>query len=127
MSGSGADPTYGTHRPLYDVMAMEDRTDWLDEISSEQYRWTRPTPTLLETMLRPDLPCRIRLGAVGALPVLYVAIGTNGTVNYWQWATLDGRTSKPLPKEKALSSLWKVIDLALITSKSRVVPKLLSA
>ena len=105
---------------------MENHSDWLDDISTEQYRWTRPTPALLETMLRPDLPCRIRLGTVGDHPVLYVAIGTNGTVHYWQWATLDRRTSEPLPKEEALSSLWKIIDLAMITSKSRVVPELLS-
>ena len=104
------------------------REDWLDEIVVEQrYRWTRPTPTLLEGLLRQDLPCRIRQSYAGNHPVLHVAIGTNGTHNYWQWATLDRETSEPLPKEEAIAGLRKIIELTMITSRSSVVPKLLSA
>jgi len=108
--------------------ATPDRADWLDEIAREQrYRWTRPTPTLLEAMLRPDLSCRVRQSYVGNGPVLHVAIGTNGTHNYWQWATLDRVTSEPLPKKEAIAGLMKIIDLTMITSKSSVIPKLLNA
>ena len=105
-----------------------DMEDWLNEIATEQrFQWTRPTPGLLEASLRPDLPCRVRQSYVGSHPVLHVAIGTNGTHNYWQWATLDRVTSSPMPKEAALAGLMKIIDLTMITSKSGVVPKLLNA
>lgn len=108
--------------------ATRKREDWLDEIATEQrHRWARPTPMLLEAMLRTDLPCRIRQSYVGSHPVLHVAIGTNGTHNYWQWATLDRVTSEPLPKEQAMAGLMKIIDLTMITSKSIVIPKLLNA
>lgn len=102
-------------------------TDWLDEIRAQRFEWIRVGPASLETMLRPDLPCRIMLESIGENPVLYVAIGTNCTVNYWQWATLDPSSSKPLPRAEALDRLWRFIDLAMITSKSKVRPKLLSA
>lgn len=106
---------------------MEGREDWLDEISADQqYDWTRPTPATIETMLRPDLPCRIRQALVGAHPVLYVAIGTNGTHNYWQWATVDRLTSEPLPRKQALADFWRLTELAMITSKSRIVPRLMA-
>ena len=64
---------------------------------------------------------------VGDSPVLYVAIGTNGTVNYWQWATVNQRTSEPLPKTEAIDQFWRIVDLAMVTSKSRVTPQLLMA
>lgn len=106
---------------------MTDGADWLDEISAGEYEWTRPGRTSLETMLRPGFPCRIMLGAVKDHPVLYAAIGVNGTVDYWQWTTLDARTSEPLPKAEAIEQLWSLIEMALLTSKSRVKPKLLDA
>ena len=107
---------------------MEVGADWLDEIAADsRFAWARPTPTTLETELRPDLPCRVMMSSAGSDPVLYVAIGTNGTHNYWQWATLDRVTSEPLPKKEAIGGLMKIIDLTMITSRSSVVPKLLNA
>ena len=78
-------------------------------------------------MLRTNLPCKVMMSATGSEPVLYVAIGTNGTHNYWQWATLDRVTSEPLPKKEAIAGLMKIIDLTMVTSKSSVIPKLLNA
>ena len=107
---------------------MQDGADWLDEIAADpRFAWARPTPTTLETMLRADLPCRVMVSAIGSDPVLYVSIGTNGTHNYWQWATLDRVTSEPLPKVEAITGLLKIIELTMITSMSSVIPKLLNA
>ena len=75
-------------------------------------------------MLRPDLPCRITGGEVAGRPVLYVAIGINGTAHYWQWATLDQDTHQPLPRATALQNLRRFITLAMITSESEVVGEL---
>ncbi len=57
-------------------------------------------------------------------PVLYVAIGANGTARYWQWASLDQQTGEPLPREEATRRMWQLIGLAMITAKSRFEPEL---
>ena len=112
--------TPASHSPCSVIMlSMTNGTDWLDEIGTEKYEWTRLGPASLETMLRPGLPCWIMLESVGDHPVLYVAIGTNYTVNYWQWATLDRQTSEPLPKTVAIDHLWRIIDVAMTTSKKQ--------
>lgn len=102
---------------------MNEGTDWLDEVRGQRYQWTSQGEAWLETELRPGLPCRIILGEAEGAPVLYAAIGVNGTARYWQWATLD-EAGRPLPRRRALERLWKVIELAQISSKSEVEHKL---
>ena len=102
-----------------------DGADWLDEISAGEHEWTRISPASIEAVLRPGLPCRIMLGEAEGSPVLYVAIGVNGTVDYWQWTTLDRLTSEPLPKDEAIEQLRSLIEMAMLTSKSQVKSKLL--
>ena len=102
---------------------MKEGTDWLDEVRGQRYQWTSQGETWLETKLGPGLPCRIILGEAEGAPVLYAAIGVNGTARYWQWATLD-EAGRPLPRMQAVERLWKVIELAQISSKSKVEHKL---
>lgn len=106
---------------------MGDGSGWIDQIvEGSSYEWERTSPTYVQTMLGPQLPCRVSAGKVDGHPVLYVAIGINGTPRYWQWATLDQKTHQPLPKAKALHNLWRLINLVLITSESQVVGELIS-
>ena len=100
-------------------------SDWLDEISSDgTYDWERYGDDHLQTRLRSDLPCRITVGRTADQPVLYMSIGTNGTARYWQWASLDRETGRPLPRSEAIRCLRQVMGFALVTSKSRFEPKL---
>ncbi len=57
-------------------------------------------------------------------PVLYMAIGANGTFHYWQYATVDGDTRRPFPKDEAFSQLLTIMDLAEVVSRSKVKPAL---
>ena len=107
--------------------ATTDGADWLEEeAASGKYQWTRIGPAGLEAEVVPGLPCRVNLGRQGEHPVLYVAIGINGTPDYWQWASVDVYTGEPMPKEEALARMRDLIDLASITSKSRIKSKLLN-
>ena len=97
---------------------------WLDEISRERFDWARVGPHRIESELRPGLPCRIVAGEVGGLPVLYASIGVNGTLHYWQTASLDPDSRRPLSRSEALDHLWQVLDLVLIISRSEVRPEM---
>lgn len=103
---------------------MDDRAAWLEELSSQVYKWVRIGPHRIETELRPGLPCRVMSGDSEGHPVLYMAIGTNGTIHYWQTSTVDRETGQPLPKEEAFDRLLTIMDLAAFVSKSKVRPVL---
>ena len=105
---------------------MNEGTDWLDEVGGQRYQWTRLGEAWLETEVRPGLPCRITLGEANGHPVLYAAIGVNGTSRFWQWATLDD-AGHPLPRTQAVEQLWKVMYLARLASISKVEHKLRNA
>lgn len=103
-----------------------DGTDWLEEAAAGKYHWTRIGPAGLETEVLPGLPCRVKLGRRREHPVLYAAIGINGSPDYWQWASVDRDTGEPMPKEKALARLRDIIELATVTSKSGIKSRLLN-
>ena len=104
---------------------MSEGKDWVDEIVSEgPDQWERLGPLSTRSLLRPDLPCRILAREKDGLPVLYVAIGTNGTPRYWQWATLDQSTRQPLPKGKAMESLRRFVQSVLTVCESAVAGEL---
>ena len=103
---------------------MSAGADWLDEIAGGRHNWTRVGPDRIETELNPGLPCRIVASEVGGHPVLYMAIGKNGTVQYVQTASLDRESGRPLPRAEAIRNLRQVIDVVSITSLSQVRPKL---
>lgn len=98
--------------------------DWLDEITGDRSDWVRVGPGRIETELRPGLPCRIVASEVGGLPVLYMAVGTNGAVHYMQTASLDRESGRPLPKAEALRNLRDVLEVVSIASMSEVRPKM---
>ena len=106
--------------------AATEGADWLDEAAAGKYHWTRIGPAGLETEVLPGLPCRVKLGWRREHPVLYAAIGINGSPDYWQWASVDRDTGEPMPKEKALARMRDVIELASITSQSRIKSQLLA-
>ena len=104
---------------------MSEGECWVDEIvRNGPHEWERLGPFSTRSLLRPDLPCRILAGEKDGQPVLYVAIGTNGTPRYWQWATLDQKTRRPLPREKAMESLRKFVRSVLTVSESTVAGEL---
>ena len=98
-------------------MGMEGAAAWLEEIAGSGYDWVGGGEDRIETELRPGLPCRITAREIDGHPVLYMAIGTNGTFHYWQTATIDPHTRLPLAKEQALGDLLMVMRLASIVSK----------
>ena len=100
--------------------ATTDGADWLEEAAAGKYLWTRIGSAGLEAEIAPGLPCRVSLERRGEHPVLYVAIGTNGAPDYWQWASVDMEAGEPLPKEEALARMRDIIELASITSKSSI-------
>lgn len=106
--------------------AAGDGADWLDEAAAGKHHWTKVGPTGLDAELAPGLPCRAGLGFREGRPVLYLAIGINGTPDYWQWASLDRETREPMPKEKALAAMREVMELASLTAKSKIKSGLLA-
>lgn len=103
---------------------MDDGLAWLDELSRKTYEWVRIGPYRIETELRPGLPCKVMAGEADGQPVLYMAIGTNGTIHYWQTSTMDRETRRPLPKEEAFSRLLTIMELAAFVSMSKIRPAL---
>ena len=104
---------------------MSEGEHWVDEIVNEcTYEWERLNPLSTQSLLRPDLPCRILAREKDGQPILYVAIGTNGTPRHWQWATLDQRTRQPLPREKVMESLRRFVRSVLTVCESAVVGEL---
>lgn len=73
---------------------------------------------------RPSLPGEF--GAAGGASGSVCCDRINGTPDYWQWASVDVYTGEPMPKEEALARMRDLIDLASITSKSRIKSKLLT-
>jgi len=104
---------------------MEGASVWLDEIAGSGYEWIRVGSDRIETELRPGLPCRITAREINGHPVLYMAVGTNGTFHYWQTATIDPQTRQPIPKDQALGDLFMVMRLAAIVSQFDASPKLI--
>lgn len=104
---------------------MSTGSEWLDEIAGQRHDWTRISPDLVETELRPGVPCRIAAGEVGGHPVLYTAVGVNGTVHYWQVASIDYPARRPLPKTEALDRLWEILEVLAVVSRSDVRPALI--
>ena len=112
---------------MFILQIMGDGISWIDQIVEDSsHQWERIGPTYVSTMLRPNLPCRITAGEVDGQPVLYAAVGTNGTPRYWQWATLDQNSHQPLPQTEALRNLRRFLDLTLITSESEILGELAS-
>ena len=106
---------------------MDEGSRWIDGIvESSPYEWERLGSSYARTMLRPDLPCRITASEVDSQLVLYVAVGTNGTPRYWQWATLDQRSRRPIPQVEALARLRRFLDLVMMVSESEVQGELAS-
>lgn len=100
--------------------ATGDGADWLDEAATGKYHWTRVGSTGLDAELAPSLPYRVRLGFREGRPVLYLAIGINGSPDYWQWASINRETREPMPKEQALAAMREVMELASVTAKSKI-------
>ena len=69
---------------------MSSQSEWLRDIIRDPDReWHELSPWSAETVLAPDLPCRVMVGEEENQPVIYLAVGRNGTPRYWQWASLD--------------------------------------
>ena len=104
---------------------MDPRSDWIEDIvQNRTYEWSRIGQHRVETMLTPELPCQIAVGEKDREPVLYAAVGHNCTVHYWQWASVDQKSRKPLSRPRALDELWLFIDGAIERTRSEIVPKL---
>ena len=113
------------HSPPLIIRWVDARSSWIDEIArTPGYEWFRVGPRRIETTLAPGVPCQIMAGGEGDRPVLYVAIGHNCTIHYWQWASVDQETKEPLPLEGALDEMWLITDLAIRRTRSEVVPEL---
>lgn len=104
---------------------MSPGADWLDEIAGQRFDWTRISPGSMETELRPGLPCRIIAGEVDGHPVLYTAVGVNGRFHYWQMASLDRKSRRPLPKAEAFGRLWETLEFLTLVSQSEVRPAMI--
>ena len=105
---------------------MSDQSQWLQDIIRDPDReWLEVNPWSAETMLAPGLPCRATVGGNEGQPVIYLSIGHNGTAHYWQWASLDQETWKPLPRKAALGNTRRFIRLVLDRIRSEIVPELL--
>ena len=104
---------------------MSDLTaSWLENISTDgRYEWRHAGTNALKTDIDGRLPCTAVVRETPDGTVLFAAIGRNGTVNYWQWASIDRETSKPIPKKEALRQFWHLLELTALTSKSIAVAK----
>ena len=107
------------------VGSMSAGADWLDEISERRCEWVRTGPHRIESELRPGLPCWIVAGEVQGLPVLHMAVGVNGTLHYWQTATVDQESRRPLPRAEALRHVWQVLDIVEVVCRSEASPRLI--
>lgn len=104
---------------------MSGGADWLDEISEGRLDWVRVGPHRIESELRPGLPCWIMAGEADGLPVLYMAVGVNGTLHYWQTATVDQESRRPKPRAEAIRHVWQILDLVEVISRSEASPRLI--
>lgn len=124
--GRVREPTEGLDSPRgATVDSMSGDSGWLDEVVEGRLEWVRTGRDRIESELRPGLPCRIVAGEVDGFPVLYMAVGVNGTLHYWQTATVDQESRRPLPRTEALRHVWQVLDLVEVISRSEVNPRLI--
>ena len=80
--------------------AAGDGADWLDEAAAGKHHWTKVGPTGLDAELAPGLPCRAGLGFREGRPVLYPAIGINGTPITGSGLPSIGKPGNRCPKKK---------------------------
>ena len=107
------------------ICRVDSRASWVDQIGQNtEYEWARIGPHRIETWLTSDVPCQIAMGEKGCRPVIYLAVGRNGTAHYWQWASVDLKTNEPLPREAALTEMWLIINMSVQQTLSEVVPEL---
>ena len=97
---------------------------WLEDISADgRYDWRPAGTNALKADIDGRLPCTAVVRETPDGMVLFAAVGRNGTVNYWQWASIDREISKPIPKKEALNQFWHLLELTALTSKSIAVTK----
>lgn len=104
---------------------VDTRSDWVENIVQDpRYEWTRTGRYRVDAMVATGVPCQVAVGEKNGQPVLYVTVGHNCTVHYWQWASVNHRTRDPLPRQEAFNETWLFIEDAVRRTRSEVVPQL---